>query len=379
MKNKLGIITFHSAENYGAFLQVYAMQNVLNKYKNKFDIEVVDYRPDYITDDYKINFKIFCENTLIKNLKSLVINSIMLPNKIIKKYKFHQCLKLLKLSKKMYKTEDDFKFSEDYDVIILGSDQIWNPAITMGIDKIYFGQGFKNVKKIIGYAVSLGIIDYSEKDIDLMKKYIPCIDDIGLRESNSIGILENICSRKYEYVMDPTLLVDNNLWKSFYKNIRFDKYVLVYQLEQNDKIMEDAYRIAKENNLKIVSFGEPGLRNFYKDKKINSISCAGPKEFLGAIKNAEIVLTNSYHGTCFSIIFNTVFFTYAHSKTSSRMVDLSKILGFEERIIDYGKSIFDNLNFIEINDKGFFKNINEKRDIYRRKSIDFIEKNLNYM
>lgn len=376
MKKKLGIITFHSAENYGAFLQVYAMQKNLEKYNELFDIEIIDYRPDYITNTYKIKFNIFGQKNIIRILKSIIISVITLPSQIKKKYRFNKCLKKLTLSKGTYYDNRQLNKSNIYDVVILGSDQIWNPMITKGVDKAYFGQGLKGVKKIIGYAVSLGVSYYYEKDIQEMKEYIPYIESIGLRESSSIEMLKQIEDREYNHVLDPTFLVDKKFWNEFSKDIKLEKYILVYQLESNDRIMEDAYKIAKEKGLKIVCFSEPSLKNVYRDMKIYSIYDSGPREFLGAIKNADIILTNSYHATCFSIIFNKLFFTYSHSKTSSRMTDLANILGFNYRIIKYGESVYDTVRESEIYDNSFFRKININLQEYRKKSEQFLDKNL---
>lgn len=376
-KNKIGILTFHCAENYGAFLQVYATQSFLKKYITDKNVEVIDYRPNYIVDGYKFNiFEWFCkESNLIYNIKSFISYMFIVPNRIIRKINFKNVNKLLNLSSISYTKTSDF--SEDntaYDYIVLGSDQIWNPMITKGIDPVFFGNiPNKFICKKIGYAVSTGVSSYSENEKDSIRKFIKEMSSISLRESSTINLLNEIYESNYTNVLDPTFLLENEFWNKFSKKIKFSKYILVYSLENNSEIMEDAYKFAKENNLKIVTFSEPGIKNYYKDIKLYSISYVGPKEFVGAIKNAEIILTNSYHATCFSIIFNKIFYTYGHSKTSSRMIDLSNLLDFKERIISYGECC---RNYNLKNEKINYRNINKKIEEQRSVSIKYMLSNL---
>lgn len=376
-RKKIGILTFHCAENYGAFLQVYAMQSILQQINNDTDIEVIDYRPKYITEIYKYNlFKWYLEDRgLLSNIKSFIVYLVTIPNYIKRKNNFNRIKKLLNLSSEIYYQVGDFDDKKtNYDYLILGSDQIWNPMITQGIDPILWGN-LPNIKKckIISYAASLGISSYSDKYKSDIKKYIKNIDFIGLRESSSIKVLKEIENREYKTVLDPTFLLPKNFWEKFSKKININKYILIYKLENNPYIMEDAYRMAKENNLEIVSLGDPGIKNTYKDKKIHSISYSGPREFVGAIKNASIILTNSYHATCFSVIFEKNFYTYSHSKTSLRMIDLSKLLGFENKIISYGKSIYDYSENKELN---IYININKKLEDEKIKSLHYIKENI---
>lgn len=340
-KPSIGILTFHCAENYGAFLQTYAMQTWLEQHMGeKYNIEIIDYRPDYLIDPYKIRIVERIQNakTLQEKCKALIIALVEVPNKVVRKCKFVKSRKHYRTSKKIY-TNKEFALSSNYFALILGSDQIWNPYTTKGLDPVYFGTPGDDKCRKIAYAASLGISSYSESEKKQMKDYLKNIYAIGVREVSSLKILNSLTDKKINLNCDPTLLVNREVWRQRVNIIKHNKYILIYRLQNNDSIFTDAYKIAKEKKLEILHFGDPSIKPMYKDIKVQSLSFCGPFDFINYIFNAEIVLTNSFHATCFSIIFEKNFFTYLQNNRSQRLVSLAEIGGFEDRLVDYKKHL----------------------------------------
>lgn len=344
-KQKIGIITFHCAENYGAFLQTYALQEWLNKYESgRFQINIVDYRPDYLLNPYKIRIgnRLSLVTGVFNKIKAIVLFGVEIPNKVIRKYKFHKAWNVLQLTKKKYKTQK-FILDDEYYAVILGSDQIWNPNITMGLDPVYFGAIEGKRCRKIAYAASIGVKSYSEKEKGKLTKLLNEIDGIGVREQTSVDVIQPLCKQEVVVNADPTILVDRQIWKILLRPVKEQGYILIYQLQKNSSIFKDAYDIAKRTGRIILHFGDPGLKPMFSDIKVKSLSYCGPYEFLSYINNADLVLTNSFHATCFSILFERSFFTYLQENRSERIRSIAEIGHFEDRIVEYG----DRLNLKE--------------------------------
>lgn len=338
----IGILTFQCAHNYGAMLQAYALQKTLERIdsnKNNL-VEFINYRPEYITKGYRefpidrFSGKNFID--LIKFFKNIAMSIIYYHSRHKRSQKFN-CFekKWIKLSSEYVQNQNIS--IKNYDAIICGSDQIWNPKITKGFDKIFFCDfKYKNPEcKKIAYAVSLGISCLTDSEKKQIAGLVNNFDYISMRETEGCAIVNELYT-KNEIVntLDPTLLLDENDWADLIKEPNINKpYLLVYRMDSNDKIIKDAYTIAKKKNLKVleISYRKSVKKIFSQRHKI--ITTAGPNEFLGLIKNADIVLTNSFHGTVFSIVFRKFFFSYPMGQISSRITSILELLHLKERFI----------------------------------------------
>ena len=327
---KIGILTFHCARNYGAVLQAYALQKTLEKIDSANSVEFIDYQPTYITNGY-MNFKISPFT-----LKTFIAGLFHYHSRRTRHSKFSIFEReLLTVSSQ---TTLDGSISENkYDAVVCGSDQIWNPRITKGFDKTFFCDfvsGDNNCKKI-AYAASFGVNKLTKTEVKQLAKLVDNFDYVSMRELEGVSLIDKLfVKNEIVKTLDPTLLLDKDQWSSLaILPVLKEPYLLVYRMDGNDKLIEDAYFIAQQMNLKIVeiTYGRSLKKIFSQRHKI--ITMAGPREFIGLIKNADFVLTNSFHGTVFSIIFQKYFLTYPVGHLSSRMTSLLDTLGLSGRFI----------------------------------------------
>ncbi|MFY3790514.1 polysaccharide pyruvyl transferase family protein [Ureibacillus sp. MALMAid1270] len=334
-------LTMHSAHNYGAVLQAFALQSYLIQrgYKN----EIIDYRPDYISNEYKI---IQLKQNNIPIHRSIVSSFISLPFRILKSYRFNKFInENLKLTNNTFKTYSQLQESNPKgDVYIVGSDQVWNSDITKGVDPAFF-LDFVTFGKKVSYAASFGKEYVKNEEKNLIKKHLEVFDAISIREESGRGILENLGIKKSELVVDPVFLLNKGDYNKISKKPKIDKYLLIYTLENDPLVTPLARKVAEARNLKIVSIGS--FINRYKSDY--HIRAAGPEEFLGYFMNADYVITNSFHGTAFSIIFNKDFASIKlNNKRGTRIENLLEITDNKNRVVerkeDFGK-ILDSIPY----------------------------------
>ncbi|MGG0276182.1 polysaccharide pyruvyl transferase family protein [Bacillus rhizoplanae] len=356
---KAEIITYHFVPNYGAVLQVYALQRVLCQYVD--NVEILDYRPKTITSTYApIN---------TSTIKSLISTLFSLPSYLTKRNKFRSFEKeYLNLSKNQYEVSDDI-VGLDADYVFLGSDQIWNFEITDGFDPVYFGEikGSK-ASRVISYAASLGKGVLSQIEMATFEESLKSIDSISVREREAANLLAHSTDKNIEVVLDPTLLLNKEEWNEIPADKNYGEYVLLYTLADYKETREMADKIAKYKGIKVVEISgkRRNIKNNYSHKVLYN---AGPLEFLSLIKNAEFVVTDSFHGTAFSVNFNKQFVTIPHKTRGGRMLGLLQKLNLEHRLTD----VFDETLCIEKIDFGQATTLLESE---RNASIKFIEKSL---
>lgn len=364
---KIFILTFQCALNYGAILQAYALQNILNRYG--YDAEIYNYRPISIVTPYIPQFqKSTISGFLHSNSK--IKYFLKIP---ISMFQFYCLGNMIKINsyKEFYKKYLKLQCIANVpnSIIVLGSDQIWNPRLT-NWDKTYFFSNYpKGNAKVISYAASIGNDHSTQEELDFLRENIKNVDCISVREETAQKVLSSICDKPITTVLDPTLLLkstDIELQRLISDN-KYGKYILLYQMSDDPNTLKICRHISKLLKLKIVEvlaypFGRHNL-NFHKH-----ISTAGPAEFVTLFAHAQYVVTSSFHGTAFSLIFNKQFVTVAHPASGSRQRDLLARIDLSDRVV----SSVDNLPASDID----YSVVNAKLDAERRKSFDFLEKAL---
>ena len=321
---KIGILTFHCAHNYGAVLQCYALQETLKNMGHK--VEVIDYRPDFLLSPYKV-WDIYRDKYYNYFLKRLVLECLILPRRIAKRKVFD-----LFIQTKLCLTKEK-TISPSFDAYIMGSDQIWNPQITNGIHKPYFGYfNFpKGNRKYIAYAASMEVSSLNQETKDFFTKALKNFDAISVREKTLANLLQPLTPQKIETVLDPTLLANPTMWDSIIKRpLINNKYVLVYQVRYDPNTKRIAQSIANQIGAKVIEI----TALIYQEYKRNVYQCCSPEEFLGWIKYADCIVTTSFHGTAFSIIFRKPFYCLKLGKGDTRAVSLLQELGLENRMVE---------------------------------------------
>ena len=259
-----------------------------------------------------------------------------------------------------------FSKSIKFDLIICGSDQIWNPNITDGLKKEYFGYIKKYKNKAISYAASCGDLkELKYEDKEKILNYTNNLGLIGVREKSLYDFFEQ--NQKTSYLnIDPTFLISKNEYIDGLKLQKFDNsYLLIYDLCKDEKLYKLAKKLAKKKKLKIKTIC--GYIPYNKNLKGKIYNCS-PTEFLEYIYNAQYIITNSFHGLAFSLIFEKQFNILLPSKRPSRLVDLLTELNLISRIIYDEKKICDDyIDYVIIN-----KKLNKKIS----ESINYISKGL---
>lgn len=360
-------ITCHDVYNYGASLQAYALMKYLQKQGHY--VEIIDYKPDYLRFSFWNIGSRWNKNIFLKGLYyAYVVPKRLLQYKMRDKFDTFT-RDYLNLTSETYQSNEELKANTPKaDLFIAGSDQIWNTEHMNGRDPAFY-LNFVSLGAVkSSYAASFSV-DYIKSDyISLVKKELSSFDFISVREKTGLSILDKL-QLKGTLVLDPVYLLSKDKWLELaLDNNRIkEKYILIYDQERNEAIKETALFLARKYNLKIVA-----IQNLYPMKYADyKVKYAGPREFLGLVKNCSYMLTNSFHGMSFSLIFNKQFYIFPreHQKVNSRMVDLLTILGIEhqilhrkiekEEVIDY-TLVNSSLDELRKKSKSFLRTITSK-------------------
>lgn len=325
---RIGILTFWFAHNYGAMLQAYALTEYLRSLGE--NVEIIPYYPQSFQSQYDISpFKADI------GIKERIFRTLKYTRRIKQYKKFKDfASQFLKVSDCALTQIEIDKLCNEYDMVIFGSDQIWNMDITSD-NLIYFGKCIAGRK--ISYAASFGsgfqkAIECQEA-MSLLKQF----EKISLREGSIKEELENAIGIGCENVLDPIFLLKKDKWKAISKPIRLPKpYILVYLLEPDEQLLNYAKDYANSNGLDLYEIHP--LRNKYCNgtKLLDNI---GPHEFLWLISEAACVCTNSYHALAFSVIFRGKSLHLPNSKSPERSVELLKAL--KEYKAEYDFPLYD--------------------------------------
>lgn len=320
---KAAILTFQQTNNYGAILQNYALQHTINKLG--YDADTIDYQSDYISKPYKI-----CH---LKN-KGLFPYLFGVAGYLIYALRTSKCKHFRKnISYSLpAKYPDLSALNDQYDIFITGSDQVWNYKLT-GMDTAFLLDFVADKRKCASYAASLGV-NCLDKDIapiykDLLNNY----KLVSVREEQAKQTLSSILSAPIEVVSDPCLLLTPDEWLSVAApNIPKKPYIAIYQLGFSSDVVKLAKKIAKEKHLGLIFLPFPVGTPAFGKYAFN----AGPAELVNYIAHADYVITDSFHGTLFSILFHKQFFTKVsgtHAGVGSRIHDLLSHYNLSDRII----------------------------------------------
>lgn len=365
---KIDIITRHAIANYGSLLQAYATEKIFDKLN--IENEIIDYvrveeNSKNLVKTYMKNFKKWNRNFITR----VIYKIIQKPNLDIMNNKFAEYRKkYLKLTPKQYKNKNELM--EDLpqaDIYCTGSDQVWGQIANDEYDENYFLEFVPNDKRCIAYSASFGKNELSEnlkiRLPELMEKY----SDIMVRELSAIKILNASGIDNVKLVLDPTLLLSKEEWEKNLdiKNNEKEQYILTYQLHHNKEFDKYLKKLAKKTNLKVVRISSS---IYYKFKYGKFIYLPNLEQFLTYFKNAKYVVTDSFHGTVFSIIFNKQVIGVLPGKTGTRIESILKLFGMEDRIVN------DYNDMSIINKEIDYKKVNDILDKERKKSIEYLRK-----
>ena len=337
---KIANITWITYNNFGTFLQAYALQQYIISlgYEDMIldDSPIIDL---HINWKYRIKIWLWKLNVIYRRFAVSQKKSAKLYDR------FKQSHLIIDKNIENYQNLD-----AKYDCFVCGSDQIWNPLFLKDPKTVFFYAEFTKQRKI-AYAPSIGISKMPDEYRDRFKSLIKDFSFLSAREPQGQQIMEELSGKFVANVADPTLLLDKTRWEMLLpkqEGVK-DKYILGYFLTSNPIYIEAARKYAHSHGYK--------FKMFYTDKtyynEADEVITAGPIEFLEAIHNAEYLFTDSFHGSIFASIFNIQFITFKRFKKSvtsqnSRVENLLKIMKIEERLLSEDEvSLIDSLEKID--------------------------------
>lgn len=343
---RIRTITCHDVYNFGASLQAFALQTYLQSLGH--DVAIIDYKPDYLSGHYKLwAYHKGVDYPIVKQLYLLA----KLPGRLLSlrtKRKFDTFTKKhLRLTRRYNSYEELRDNPPEADCYIAGSDQIWNTLFKNGRDPAFyldFGQG--KVKRI-SYAASFATSCIDERYRVFVSRELKRFDKVSIRESVSLPLLESLGRSDGCAVCDPVFLLPRSLWENFLPVGRNNNhhYILVYYTENSDEMQEIAKMMSKKTGWKIYNIG------LHKQRVINNSIVVDPFEFVDLIRDAEFVISNSFHATAFSVIFKKRFCVVKRSEDiNERMVSFLEDCGVSQRMVNkYYDGILELPDYSQIN------------------------------
>lgn len=330
----IGILTFQNAFNYGALLQAFALQEKCKELGT--DAQIINYQNRTFNSLYRDFYKIDLRKGAEQFFRFLKLFVFHFSNSVGERRKMAQLQRFIDehfaLTPEVEKDgiQDEL---EKFDLVVVGSDQVWNTPLT-GFDDTYF-LPFDVKTKRISYAASIGKDYVSGYEMDLLRNNMPKYDAISVREKKASRLIYEHTNFQSDIVLDPTLLFSGDYWKkiaAMAKRKPKKKYVLLYIIQKQKKLADAAVRFAKVQECEIISLSEISC-----DCKYTVMRDASIEEFLYLIANAECVFSSSFHGIAFSINFNRHFYYELadyYPNNNSRIAEIADTFGLSERNID---------------------------------------------
>ena len=338
MKKAL-IITIHYVDNFGSVLQTYATQHVFDRLGCRAQIL------DYVRENYRYPYLLKETNQKYKERKGILYSQ---PFRSLLLFRWSLIYKQRERIFSKFR-KNHFQLTKSYkeygelmqeppvaDIYVTGSDQVWNNEYNGGFLPEYFLSFAPQESKKIAFSASFGKTQFSRAELLEMQSYLQKYDGISVRESSGVEVIHQMNCQPAMHVLDPTLMLSKEEWcealniSSSCKKAR-KGYVLLYQLNFNDKMKIFAERLAKENNLNwyIVSAAYKIAPS--KAKILNNLA---PEEFVSLINGADYVVTDSFHGTAFSLNFHKNVYVFNPPKYSTRLSSILTLVDSESRLVE---------------------------------------------
>lgn len=328
---KIKTITCHDVYNAGASLQAYALATYLNQLG--YDTKIIDYKPDYLSKHHILwgGINPVYNKPLLREAYCL----LKLPGRLRRRFSkrkraFDQFTQgYLPKTENRYQSVDELrKNPPEADVYFAGSDQIWNTQFPNGKDPAFYLDFVPKSAVKASYAASFSAEFVDEAWRNQIRTWLMDFDRISVRETSGVRLIEGLGISGTVQVLDPVFLLDQQQWEGLEKRVEdHEPYVLIYDFDDNVTMAEFAREIADKNGWKLYSY----LKHHGCDRCFDQ---TGPREFLWLIHHAELVVSNSFHATAFSILYQKPFYVFdRHEKLNSRMRDLLHSLELDSRLI----------------------------------------------
>lgn len=377
-KNMIGVLTFYWADDYGALLQSYGIKTYLNRYQ---ETVMIPYYPIVLRSRYRLidynEADRFCKKSyaFIKQIAKQILHRRFYSNlKAKRRMRSFRKNYLTDVRGHLSSPKEIYEFEEAMDTYVVGSDQVWNPEITEGLQEGYFCT-FRTWKKegsrYVAYAASIGS-EYLEERFDRpISELLVNFDAISVREPSAIPYIGKLCKRNLQAVLDPVFLLEKEEWEALINTNKKKKkrYIAVYYTEYNPTMADYLRQLEQYTGLNILILA-PRIRNLQWTENQAYAKGCGPLDFLELLYHADYVVTNSFHGIAMSVIFHKQFAAFPHSVRNARLSDILHMLHLEARMVCNGQHV----EFID--EKIDWKRADEALKVAVKHSKEFIEREI---
>lgn len=368
---KIGLVTIIDYQNYGNRLQNYAAQEVLKKLNFEVTTILNVQETVNISENAKLSYLQKIKMTNISKIKKKIIS---LFNRSKREEAMNKKIQNFKKFSDQYINESDFIISSNsipdnlnnkFDYFIVGSDQVWNPHYRFGSEIDFLT--FADKKKRVSYAASFGVSEIPGKFIKNYSKWLNDMESLSVREDAGASIIKDLTGKDIPVLVDPTLMLDAEEWLTISKisDIKPQKnFILTYVLGEKTKELKKFIKnISKENNLEVINIADFDNLKYYD---------LDPSEFIDLISTCSLVITDSFHGTVFSLLFNKPFIVYnrvdSDVKMNSRINTLLSKFALENRTWNS----IDKSNVFDVD----FSDIPRRLEIERNISLEYLRESL---
>ena len=356
----VGIITCGKEPNYGACLQAFATQLVIEELG--FSCEMLNYS---FMDDKE--YRHFLKSNLRATVSGIV--HYQLRKGLHFAFESFRNRYMRYYSEKLKNPSDFDRIKNRYKIFLVGSDQVWNPFL--GIDTtITLLDFYHDGPKRVSYASSFGIAELPNEVSDKYKAALGKFDAVSVREYAGAEIVRKLLGKDVPVVLDPTMLIDNSRWEQFEEKYDIDQpYILIYDMNHASLTVETAIRLSELTGFKIVALSRIILPH---KKRIHTLHNVSPSNFLWLIRNAEFVVTDSFHGMQFSINLHKKFYsicTREGEKIKTRITGFLESINLTDRLIESSKDV-DIEKIID------YKRVDKLLNERRTESINYLKEAL---
>lgn len=334
---KVGIMTFPNSASFGAVLQMYALYRVIAELGA--DVEIVNYHSAFMKAELHTDIKKI--SVAQRRIKVWLKHQLHCRQRYLFK-SFEN--RLNKYPRRPFCDRTQLqKLSDRYDKVVCGSDQVWNPDITDG-DLSFFLDFCGNDTERIAYAPSFGIAEFSNSFCDSIQRELVKFSSLSAREIEGQQLVQQLTRQEVPLVLDPTFLLTETQWQEleqWHPAVKND-YILYYAVSDSCGMRDFCMKLAEKENKQVVIVGGNVLKQVCnKNNRITYAWDISPGQWLSLIRNAWCVVTNSFHGTAFSINYHKSVYVRIPEGTSSRLEQIIRTAGLEDRVI-HPESVGDN-------------------------------------
>ncbi len=326
---KISLITMHAVYNYGSALQTYATVNYLKELGH--NVEIVDYYPKRMRNYGSISQIYRDALPFHSKWKCALIALLKYPSMISLKSVFAPFTKkYFCLSNRYESNEDLVSAPPKADCYITGSDQVWNDYLEGEFDLSYFLNFAPRDSLRIALAASFGRDDVNSNELLCVKSLLELYSAITVREESGLKILSDIKVPVKECVLDPTFFLNNDSWIRFSKPINMKGYILVYQLHEDSITSDVALYLGKQMNKQVIRISTDRLKRIKGGK---TVYFPAVEEFVSYINNADLIVTDSFHATAFSINLQKQFISIRWKMFNDRIATILKTTNLITRMV----------------------------------------------